>query len=52
MEPDGIHASRVQVEVGSVSVSTIEVRSGLSEGDRVILSDMSNVQDYDRIRLE
>ena len=52
MEPDGIHASRVQVEVGSVSVSTIEVRSGLNEGDRVILSDMSNVQDYDRIRLE
>ena len=52
MEPDGIHASRVQVEVGSVSVSTVEVRSGLSEGDRVILSDMSAMDDYDRIRLE
>lgn len=52
MEPDGIHASRVQVEVGSVSVSTVEVRSGLSEGDRVILSDMSAWDAYDRIRLE
>ena len=52
MEPDGIHASRVQVEVGSVSVSTVEVRSGLSDGDRVILSDMSAMDDYDRIRLE
>ena len=52
MEPDGTHATRVQVAVGSVSVSAVEVRSGLNEGDRVILSDMSAVEDYDRIRLE
>ena len=52
MEPDETHASRVQVQVGSVSVSTIEIRAGLHEGDEVILSDMSAWDAYDRIRLE
>ena len=52
MDADGTHATRVQVQVGSVSVSTIEVRAGLSEGDEVILSDMSEWDAHDRIRLE
>ncbi len=52
LEEDQTHASRVQVQVGKVSVSTIEVRSGLSEGDYVVLSDMSAWDAYDRIRLE
>ncbi len=33
-------------------MSTIKIRSGLSEGDTVILSDMSVWDDYERIRLE
>ena len=52
LEDDGEHASRVQVQVGSVSVSTIEVRSGLGAGDTVILSDMSAWDAHDRIRLD
>ncbi len=52
LEEDQTHASRVQVQVGKVSVSTIEVRSSLSEGDKVVLSDMSAWDAYDRIRLE
>ena len=52
LEADQVHASRVQVQVGKVSVSTIEVRSGLNEGDKVVLSDMSAWDAYDRIRLE
>ena len=52
LEDDGEHAWRVQVQVGSVSVSTIEVRSGLTAGDTVILSDMSAWDAYDRIRLD
>jgi HlyD family secretion protein len=52
LEEDQTHASRVQVQVGKVSVSTIEIRTGLSEGDTVILSDMSAWDAYDRIRLE
>lgn len=52
LEEDGAHASRVQVLVGKVSVSRIEIRSGLSEGDEVVLSDMAAWDAYDRIRLE
>lgn len=52
LEEDGSHASRVQVRVGSVSVSTIEIRSGLMEGDRIVLSDMSAWGEHDRIRLD
>ena len=52
LEEDQTHASRVQVQVGKVSVSTIEIRSGLDEGDTVVLSDMSAWDSYDRIRLE
>lgn len=52
VEPDGIHASRVQVSVGRTSVNEIEIRQGLQPGDRVILSDMSAMDAYDRVRLE
>ena len=52
LEEDDTHASRVQIQVGKVSVSTIEIRSGLSEGDKVVLSDMAAWDAYDRIRLE
>lgn len=48
--PDNI-ASRVTVTLGRSSVNTIEVTSGLQEGDRVILSDMSAWDAYERIQL-
>ncbi|HTT64639.1 MAG TPA: efflux RND transporter periplasmic adaptor subunit [Bryobacteraceae bacterium] len=51
IEPDGKYANRVQVTLGRASVNTIEVRSGLNVGDRVILSDMSAWDAYDRIKL-
>ncbi len=51
MEPDGIHASRVQVKLGRSSVNTIEIIEGLKVGDKVILSDMSQQDAVDRIRL-
>ncbi|MGE3276328.1 MAG: efflux RND transporter periplasmic adaptor subunit [Vicinamibacterales bacterium] len=44
-------ASRVQVQLGRSSVNTIEVLSGLQEGDQVILSDMSAWDAFDRIQL-
>lgn len=49
--PDGKGADRVQVKLGRSSVNTIEVREGLTVGDRVILSDMSAWDAQDRIRL-
>ena len=51
IEPEGKYADRVQVELGRASVNTIEVKKGLNVGDRVILSDMSAWDQYDRIKL-
>jgi HlyD family secretion protein len=52
LEADNKTADRVQVTLGRSSVSTVEIISGLKEGDQVILSDMSRWDQYDRIRLE
>jgi HlyD family secretion protein len=51
IEPDGKGANRVNVKLGRASVNTIEVKDGLRVGDRVILSDMSQYDSYQRIRL-
>jgi HlyD family secretion protein len=51
IEPDGKYANKVKVTFGRRSVSYIEVKSGLNAGDRVILSDMSTYDSYDRIKL-
>ncbi|HTL66247.1 MAG TPA: HlyD family efflux transporter periplasmic adaptor subunit [Lacunisphaera sp.] len=44
-------ANRVQVKLGRSSVNTIEILSGLQPGDWVILSDMSQYDSNDRVRL-
>jgi HlyD family secretion protein len=49
---DGSEAVRVNVKLGRTSVTTIEVLQGLQVGDKVILSDMSAVDNFDRIRLK
>ena len=49
--PDGREASRVAVKLGRSSVSTIEVVEGLRPGDKVILSDMSQWDAQERVRL-
>ena len=51
LDSDGNGATRVHVKFGRASVSSIEVLAGLKEGDRVILSDMSQVGDADHVRL-
>ncbi len=51
IDPDGKGASRVNVKLGLASVNTIQVKDGLKVGDRVILSDMSQYDSYQRIRL-
>jgi HlyD family secretion protein len=48
---DGVHATRAQVKLGRSSVNTIEIVEGLRPGDRVILSDMSQWDASDRIKL-
>lgn len=51
IDPDGKGASRVTVSLGAASVNTIQVLDGLKVGDKVILSDMSQWDAYQRIRL-
>jgi HlyD family secretion protein len=47
----GSQAVRVPVRFGKSSVNAIEIKDGLQPGDRVILSDMSQWDVYDRIQL-
>jgi len=49
---DGKFAMRVRVQFGRASVTTIEVAEGLDVGDQIILSDISQWDDVDRIRLK
>ncbi len=49
---DGAEAVRVNVKLGRSSVNTIEILDGLKVGDKVILSDMSAWDAFDRIRLK
>lgn len=47
----GRTAIRVPVQLGRSSVNAIEIIQGLTPGEQVILSDTSQWDDYDRIRL-
>jgi multidrug resistance efflux pump len=51
-DPNGKTATRVQVQVGKASTTEIQIMNGLTEGDRVILSDMSRYDNTDKVRLE
>jgi HlyD family secretion protein len=50
--PDDSDADRVNVKLGRSSVNTVEILQGLQIGDKVILSDMSQWDSVDRIRLK
>jgi len=50
---DGGHAAiRVSFNLGRSSVSTVEIVQGLQVGDQAILSDMSQWDAHERVRLE
>jgi HlyD family secretion protein len=49
---DGSEATRINVKLGRSSVNTIEILDGLKVGDKVILSDMSAWDAFDRISLK
>ncbi|HYH84128.1 MAG TPA: HlyD family efflux transporter periplasmic adaptor subunit [Pyrinomonadaceae bacterium] len=52
LAPDGREATRVPVKLGRASVNTVEVLEGLNEGDTVVLSDTSQWDGVDRLRLD
>jgi len=52
LEPNGTHAVRVPVELGRSSVNTIEIIRGLEVGDKVVLSDMTQYANVDRVKIK
>jgi HlyD family secretion protein len=52
LTPDGSEAVRTPVKLGRAAVTTIEIVDGLKPGDQVILSDMSQYDSYDRVRIK
>ena len=52
LAPDGEHAKRVKVRYGQQSGALMEIISGLSPGDRVIVTDMSAWASHERVRLK
>ena len=51
MVEDGSEGLRVSVKLGKSSVNAVEILQGLKVGDKVILSDMSAWDAFDRVRL-
>jgi HlyD family secretion protein len=52
VEPDGEQAARVGVQLGRASVRSIEIVDGLSEGDRIVVSDTRHWDEYERLRFK
>lgn len=48
---DGDFADRVTIQLGASSVNDMQVLEGLTEGDVVILSDMSRWDGFDRVKI-
>lgn len=48
----GKYAVRMTVQLGRSSVNTVEILSGLQPGDRVILSDMAQFDNVNRVRIK
>lgn len=52
LDAQGQYADRVMVKLGTASAKRIEVLSGLSAGDRIVLSDSSDWKTRSRIHLQ
>ncbi len=52
LDPSGHVAMRVKVRLGRGAADAVEILAGLKEGDRVILSDMSQWNAVDRVNLK
>ena len=52
LSADGTRAERVRVTLGRASVNAVEVVRGLNPGDRVIISDVSQYDAQDRLRIK
>lgn len=51
VEPGGEYVTRVRVETGRCAGNKAEVVSGLSEGDKIIITDMKQYEEFPRVKL-
>ena len=51
LEPDGKTAVRTNVKFGKASVNLIEVLAGLQVGDKIVISDMGQHDNVNRVRI-
>jgi len=51
VDPETMMAHRVPVRIGVRSVQYVQVLEGLSEGDRVVLTDVAQYDQFDRIQI-
>ena len=49
---DGSEALRVNVRLGRTSVNSVEILGGLQAGEKVIISDMSRWDSFERVRVD
>jgi multidrug resistance efflux pump len=49
---DGTEAVRASVRLGRTSVNTVEILGGLQPGEKVIISDMSRWDSFERVRVD
>jgi hypothetical protein len=52
LEPGGREAVRVRVEIGRMSVKSVEIKDGLREGAQVVVSDMSRYEPSERLAVK
>jgi RND family efflux transporter MFP subunit len=52
LSKDGDEAHRIKVHLGKSSVNTVQIVEGAKPGDRLILSDMTAWDAFDRVRLK
>ena len=52
LDPGGDTATRVPVQLGAASIDRVQILKGLAAGDKVILSDTSIWDKYNRIRIQ
>lgn len=51
LNEDGRGATRTEVRLGRTSADAVEILDGLGEGDRIIVSDMSRWDSFDRVEV-
>ena len=51
VDADGVRLQRVAVEYGRASTSLIQIVSGVSRGDRIVVSDMRAWDAFERLQL-